>query len=391
MTSAAGVRVRLGGRLAGRRRALAYAIVIADACVAALLFGLWLGNGWPADQIVALASAGPFTEWSLPVVRLAVQGCAVGTVGMLITSVLLPRTGGELPDAALRCLRTAAWLAVGWGAGTAALLALTWSDDIALPVTKLPFSELLGGPAATASFPEAIPYLFGALLSLLIAAGAGMAQTIQGAAGLLVLSGYNLLPLSTQGHATHSPVTPYVVTVHVIAVSLWVGGLAGMLVHVRADPDLLAATVPRFSNLALICYVAVGASGLTAGLVLAGSPSELWSSRYGALVLCKVAALGALGYFGWRHRRRTMPALAAGRVGSGRAFLRLAAAEVVVMAATIALGVALSQNPTPGTSVTGGHQHAAPAGVPAGHAGPSGHSGGSAGAAGAGGKAAGAA
>ncbi|HEX6469142.1 MAG TPA: CopD family protein [Streptosporangiaceae bacterium] len=369
MTSAAGV--RLGGRSAGQRRALAYAIVIADAGVAALLFGLWLGGGWPADQILALASAGPFTEWSLPVVRLAVQGCAVGTVGMLITSVLLPRTDGELTDTALRCLRTASWLAVGWGAGTAALLALTWSDDIALPVTKLPFSQLLGGPGATASFPEAIPYLFGALLSLLIAAGAGMAQTTQGAIGLLVLSGYNLLPLSTQGHATHSPITPYVVTVHVIAVSLWVGGLAGMLVHVRADPDVLAVAVPRFSTLALICYVAVGASGLTAGLVLAGSPAELWSSRYGALVLCKVAALGALGYFGWRHRRRTVPALAAGRTGAARAFLRLAAAEVVVMAATIALGVALSQNPTPGTSTGGGtgggHEHAAPAGRHAGH------------------------
>jgi putative copper export protein len=345
-------------RLGARRRPLAYAILIADAVVAALLFGLWLGGGWPANQIVALATAGPFTAWSLPVVRLVVQVCAVGTVGMLITSILVPRTDGELGETARRCLRTAAWLALVWGVGTAAMLTLSWSDVTALPVTKLPFSQLLSGAGTTTgSFPEAIPYLFGAVLSLLISAGAGVAQTIQGATGLLVLSGYNLLPLTTQGHAAHNRLTPYAVTVHVLALSLWVGGLAALLIHVRAHPDLLAVAVPRFSNLALGCYVAVGASGLTAALAILGSPSQLWSSRYGLLVLCKAAALTALGCFGWRHRRRTVPELAGHR--SRRAFLRLAAAEVVIMAATVALGVALSQTPTPGERAQGGHLHAA--------------------------------
>ena len=46
--------------------------------------------------------------------------------------------------------------------------------------------------------------------------------------------------------------------------------------------------------------------------------------RYG-LVLGKVTALVALGVFGWWHRRRS------------RSFLRLAAGEVVVMAATVGL------------------------------------------------------
>jgi putative copper resistance protein D len=352
-------RVEARGAGLGRRRRVASAIVIVDAGVAALLFGLWLGGDWPADRLVALASAGPFTAWSLPVVRLVVQVCAVGTVGALITSILLPRTEGELCETARRCLQSAARLALGWGVATAAMLALTWSDETALPVAKLPLSQLLNGTTA-GSFPEAIPYLFGALLSLLISVGAASAQTVHGAIGLLVLSGYNLLPLSTQGHATHNAITPYAVTVHVIAVSLWAGGLAGLLIHVRAHPDLLAVAVPRFSNLALVCYLAVGASGLTAALLLLGSPSQLWSSRYGLLVWCKVAALMTLGCLGWRHRRRTVPALVEKR--SRRAFLRLAAAEACLMTVTVALGVALSDAPTPDTTSPGQHSHAAPAG-----------------------------
>jgi putative copper resistance protein D len=349
MTSAA---ARIGGR-----RAVAYAILIVDAGIAALLFGLWLSGGWPANQIIGLANAGRFTAWSLPVVRLLVQVCAVGTIGMLLTCVLLPRADGLLCDAARRCLCTAAWLALGWGVATAALLVLSWSDAAALPVTKLRYAQLLsGGGTPAGTFPEAIPYLFGAVLSLLIAAGARAVQTIQGAVGLLVLAGYALLPLTTQGHATHARLTPYAVTVHVLAISLWVGGLAGLIVHVRSRPDLLAAAVPRFSNVALGCYIAVGVSGLTAALSILGSPGELWSSRYGLLVLCKVAALTALGVFGRRHRRRIVPALAGRR--ANRAFLRLAAAEVVVMAATVALGVALSQAPTPGTESATHHASA---------------------------------
>lgn len=360
---------RLGSRFGANRRSLAFAILIADACIAALLFGLWLGDGWPANQLIALATAGPFTTWALPVVRLVVQICAVGTVGMLLISILLPRTEGELDETAIRCLRGVGRLALVWGVATAALLVLSWSDVTALPVTKLPFSQLLnGGGTTTGSFPEAIPYLFGAVLSLLIAAGAGVAQTIQGAIGLLVLSGYNLLPLTTQGHATHNRFTPYAVTVHVLAVSLWVGGLAALIIHVRARPDLLAVAVPRFSRVALCCYVAVGASGVIAALVVVDSPAQLFNSRYGLLVLCKVLALIALGLFGWRHRRRTVPAIAdhnRHRHRSRRAFLRLAATEAVVMVVTIALGVALSEAPTPGTSSVDQHAHAAPYDRPA--------------------------
>ena len=88
-------------------------------------------------------------------------------------------------------------------------------------------------------------------------------------------------------------------------------------------------------------------SGLVNAWVRLGAVDQLWSSRYGLLVLGKVTALVALGVFGWWHRRRS------------RSFLRLAAGEVVVMAATVGLAVALSRTPTPVPDVPATHVSAA--------------------------------
>ena len=62
------------------------------------------------------------------------------------------------------------------------------------------------------------------------------------------------------------------------------------------------------------------------------------------LILGKVAALIALGWFGTMHRRRTLRELDAGRP---HAFRRLAAGEIVVMASALALGVTLSRTSPP--------------------------------------------
>jgi putative copper resistance protein D len=75
-----------------------------------------------------------------------------------------------------------------------------------------------------------------------------------------------------------------------------------------------------------------------------GAVGELWGSRYGWLVLAKLAAFAVLGGFGWWHRSRTLPALASGRPAI---FARFAGAELVVMVLAVALAVALSRSPTP--------------------------------------------
>jgi putative copper export protein len=66
------------------------------------------------------------------------------------------------------------------------------------------------------------------------------------------------------------------------------------------------------------------------------------TSGYGAVVFAKAVAFACLVAIGWCHRSRTLPALAAGRPS---AFWRVAAGELMVMAATVGLAVALSRTP----------------------------------------------
>jgi Copper resistance protein D len=135
--------------------------------------------------------------------------------------------------------------------------------------------------------------------------------------------------------------------VHVVAASVWVGGLLALLMHGRGRDDLAPAAA-RFSAVALVCFLATGLSGLLAAWLVLRSADELsgaLGSGYGALVLAKTIALTALGAFGWHHRRRTLPMLRTG--GARRGFRRFAAVEAAVMLATVALAVALSSSPPP--------------------------------------------
>jgi cytochrome c oxidase assembly factor CtaG len=139
--------------------------------------------------------------------------------------------------------------------------------------------------------------------------------------------------------------------VHMVGVSLWVGGLVALAAAARTDRAALPVAAGRFSQLAGWSLVAVAASGVAVAWVNLGGPGGL-TSGYGVLVLAKAAALAGLAAFGRAHRRRTLPALARGDEGThgaGRAgpFLRLAAGEVAVMMATAGLAVGLARTPSP--------------------------------------------
>jgi putative copper resistance protein D len=162
-----------------------------------------------------------------------------------------------------------------------------------------------------------------------------------GRAVLLALALAALVPPLRTGHAATAAdhdLAVVATSVHVLAVVLWVGGL-GALVAQR-DRTALAVAVPRFSALALLCFVAVAGSGSVATWTRLPDPSDLWTTAYGALLLVKAAALLALGAAGWLHRRRTLALVTAGEPG---AFARLAAAEVGLMAVALGLAVALTR------------------------------------------------
>jgi putative copper resistance protein D len=76
-----------------------------------------------------------------------------------------------------------------------------------------------------------------------------------------------------------------------------------------------------------------------------GSVTDLVTTSYGRLVLVKLVLIAVLSCFGLWHRRRSLPHLASDR--SRLLFLRVAAVEVLVMAATVGVAVALSRTPPP--------------------------------------------
>ena len=94
--------------------------------------------------------------------------------------------------------------------------------------------------------------------------------------------------------------------------------------------------LPRYSRMALACFVAVGLSGAIAGWTAFGDLNQLWTTPYGQLLLAKVAGLAVLGGVGHWHRSRTLDSVAVGRPC---AFLALATAELVLMAGVAGLAV----------------------------------------------------
>ena len=125
---------------------------------------------------------------------------------------------------------------------------------------------------------------------------------------------------------------------HVAAVSLWVGGVIGLI---AISERHRTAAINRFSALALWCAIIVGVSGVlnawTRLNFLAG-----WHSRYGLFVIIKSALFLILVLIGARHRTYI-----AKNLQGGRQVFRLLLNESGVMIFAVAIGGWLSSTLPP--------------------------------------------
>jgi copper transport protein len=161
------------------------------------------------------------------------------------------------------------------------------------------------------------------------------------------------------GHATtQHPVAALLPldVVHVVAMSVWIGGLVALLLVVPAAtrrleaPErsrLLAAVLLRFSPIALGCVVALAATGTTQALIDMGGLAPLTTTAFGRAVLIKVGLLVALVALGAVNRQRVVPALkrlaAAGEPpgAAGRVVRRTLRGEVALVIVVLAVTSAL--------------------------------------------------
>jgi putative copper export protein len=86
---------------------------------------------------------------------------------------------------------------------------------------------------------------------------------------------------------------------HVGAVSLWVGGVIGLLL---INPRERSASISRFSRMALWAAIIVGVSGLLSAWSRLNFVAG-WRTQYGAIVISKALLFIILLAFGAKHRR----------------------------------------------------------------------------------------
>ena len=328
-------------------RLLVAAVVVG---VLTLIAAATFGHGIETKPSGGLPWAGSGTAWALPIARFLHDAAAVVTVGFLLLAVaLLPDRKGTVGPAARAALKVARAAAAGWLVAVVVEAMLSLSQEAGAPLGRvLHWSNLKFYATGVTEGKTSLTVAIAALAILLTP----IVTRVNAAAVLLGLAAFGLiLPPLLTGHSASAgdhDAAMSSLTLHVLFASLWIGGLAGvawLACRNKANSGrAYAVALPRFSRLALVCFVVVALSGVLNAYIRIGSFGDLFGTRYGGLVLCKTGALVVLGWFGYRHRARTVPAAAA---GDRRAFFRLAAAELVVMAVAVGLAVALSRSPTP--------------------------------------------
>jgi copper transport protein len=182
---------------------------------------------------------------------------------------------------------------------------------------------------------------------------------------------YLVLTPALSGHASvQSPTVVFFPAdvLHVLAASVWVGGIACLLLALPAatrqlqNPDrgrLLLATLARFSPLALGAVVVIAVTGVVQAYIDVRTLEGLLHTTYGALIIVKTLLLLALIGLGWVNRQRVIPALrqlvAAGRAPGGAGVLvrRTMRGELAVMLAVFGATAALISYAPPIDAATG--------------------------------------
>ncbi|NUR85235.1 MAG: bifunctional copper resistance protein CopD/cytochrome c oxidase assembly protein [Nonomuraea sp.] len=327
-------------------RAARLALGAAGAAVAALVIAMIAGGAAFPRIIPGLPAADAITRWGLPISKLAMDAAAIATIGLLLTAAaLLPNDKGLLGKTALGYVRIASWTALGWACAAALTILFGAADVWGLPLGQLFSNNYLSGYATQTS--QGISLTLVVLFAVAIALFSRGAITAGAAAGLLVFALATLLPPALTGHSASSPnhdLATSALSLHLLSLALWVGGLAVLAVHAVRQEQHLRVAADRFSRMALWCYVGVGVSGLFSVLARLTAISDLWTSSYGILIVAKIIAFVLLGYVGYWHRQRSLVSLAKNKPGS---FTRLAGGEMLVMFATVGLAVALSRTPPP--------------------------------------------
>lgn len=336
----------------GRSRAVGALAVTAVVLAGFVALALTALSGSDVYAAYGLPNPGDVTRYGLPIVRVIAEAGAVLCVGsLLLLAFGIPaERSGMLTADGFAAVRAAGWAASVWAVGAVLVVPFTAAD-----ATGRPIGEVLQPAALMASLSalgEAQAWTLTAVIALVLAIASRMVLSWGWSVGLFLGALAGLFPLIATGHSSsggsHDLATTSLLY-HLFGATLWVGGLVALLAHAARGGAHLALVTRRFSSIALVCWIAMAASGVVNTLVRV-QVGQLLSTTYGALVLIKLCLLGALGGIGYLQRRRAVRRVQDSASAGAGLLLRLGAVEMLIMFATIGVAVALGRTPPPATS-----------------------------------------
>jgi copper transport protein len=177
---------------------------------------------------------------------------------------------------------------------------------------------------------------------------------------ILILLAFLVVSPALAGHANAQDPTALLLpstTAHVIAISIWIGGLVTLLFVLRGAMGsldlvsrgrLLASVLVRFSTIAGVCVAVILLTGIVQSLVYVGNVDNLLHTEYGQIVLAKILVFVGLLAIGGYNRQFSVPRLrriaAEGQTPgrSGVLLRRALRGEVLLAAVVLAITGALA-------------------------------------------------
>jgi copper transport protein len=337
----------VSGIVTGRGYTVRWRVIGSDGHSPAGVFTFGVGIAAPPPT-EAVGSSG--TTWKDDVARWAFFGALALLIGPLVVRLVVIRNRtvpGPLEHRFHLLGVIAAFLVID--VGIAAFIVRA-SNALQLPIADLPYGDLQPFAEKTRFGVAFLVMTFGIgiVASLLLVAWVFDRLGLRWPA--LVLSLALLSGLSLSGHQATEPNSTWLSEtadwLHLVAASIWVGGVATLAFLVwPLAPGLRRTTFLGFARLA---------AGLVAAMVLAGAylafvrlpeVSDLWNTEYGRFLILKSAIVGIALTWGAAHHFLVRPRLEAGQepdVGPS-----LVGEAVVAFAVLLAAAILTNVGPPP--------------------------------------------
>jgi putative copper resistance protein D len=289
-----------------------------------------------AASVAAWSLAYPQSSLNVTLVRAVADCAAVTTLGLAAVPMLdVERYRDELVRRATGPLVTASAI---WLLAELTRLVVAAAQAAAVPLTRLGVQTTLDFALHTAAGRAGLFSLAAAAAVCLAAVAAPRTVAMHIAVAGVAAIGVAARPLT--GHFSESALGGLAVAVHTLAAALWCGALAGLVLTVEHRGQW-ARLLPRFSQLSLLCVVALLAGGVAGAAETLGSPAQLYATGYGRVLTAKIAVTAVLIVLAWRNRTMWLPAARSHRATAVVSRSR-SRTEVAIMAVALALAAALA-------------------------------------------------